>query len=88
LKPYAAVAYTFVPTPIPGEGNWETGDGHERGEVAEWFKAAVLKTVERKLRGFESLPLRPIPNNDPASNLARRHPDHGKVPEWSNGAAC
>ena len=30
------------------------------GEVAERFKAAVLKTVERKLRGFESLPLRQI----------------------------
>ena len=28
------------------------------GEVAEWFKAAVLKTVERKFRGFESYPLR------------------------------
>ncbi len=26
--------------------------------MAERFKAAVLKTVERKLRGFESLPLR------------------------------
>jgi hypothetical protein len=25
------------------------------GEVAEWSKATVLKTVERKLRGFESL---------------------------------
>jgi GNAT superfamily N-acetyltransferase len=29
-----------------------------RGEVAEWFMAAVLKTVDRKVRGFESLPLR------------------------------
>ena len=26
--------------------------------MAEWFKAAVLKTVERKLRGFESYSLR------------------------------
>jgi hypothetical protein len=26
--------------------------------VAEWSKAAVLKTAERKLRGFESLLLR------------------------------
>ena len=33
---------------------------HEFGEMAEWFKAAVLKTVERKLRGFESLSLRQI----------------------------
>ena len=30
------------------------------GEMAERFKAAVLKTVERKLRGFESLSLRQI----------------------------
>jgi hypothetical protein len=28
--------------------------------VAEWFKAAVLKTVERELRGFESLLLRHV----------------------------
>ena len=60
MKPATNVAYTFLSTPEPGEGHWETGDGHERGEVAEWFKAAVLKTVERKLRGFESLPLRPV----------------------------
>jgi hypothetical protein len=26
--------------------------------MAEWFKATVLKTVERKLRGFESYSLR------------------------------
>ena len=88
MKPKAAVAYTLAPTPDPGEGNWDTGDGHERGEVAEWFKAAVLKTVERKLRGFESLPLRPILNLKLDVGPNRRHPDHGKVPEWSNGAAC
>jgi hypothetical protein len=28
--------------------------------MAEWFKAAVLKTVERKFRGFESYSLRHI----------------------------
>jgi hypothetical protein len=28
--------------------------------MAEWFKAAVLKTVERKLRGFESYSLRQL----------------------------
>ena len=28
------------------------------GGMAEWSKAAVLKTVERKLRGFESYSLR------------------------------
>src|SRR3990170_741000 len=31
-----------------------------RGEVAEWLKAAVLKTVGRKPRGFESHPLRQL----------------------------
>src|SRR5262249_48814025 len=29
-----------------------------RGGMAEWFKATLLKTVERKLRGFESYSLR------------------------------
>jgi hypothetical protein len=28
------------------------------GGMAEWLKAAVLKTVERKFRGFESYSLR------------------------------
>ncbi len=31
------------------------------GGMAEWFKAAVLKTVDRKVRGFESLSLRQQP---------------------------
>ena len=31
---------------------------NETGGVAEWSKAAVLKTAERELRGFESLLLR------------------------------
>ena len=30
----------------------------EQGGVAEWLKAAVLKTVVRKYRGFESYSLR------------------------------
>jgi hypothetical protein len=33
------------------------------GGVAEWSKAAVLKTAERKLRGFESLLLRWLLDN-------------------------
>ena len=28
--------------------------------MAEWFKAAVLKTADRKVRGFESLSLRQL----------------------------
>jgi hypothetical protein len=34
------------------------------GGMAEWFKAAVLKTVERKLRGFESYSLRHVEDVD------------------------
>ena len=37
--------------------------------MAEWFKAAVLKTADRKVRGFESYSLRhlltPIGEIDP-----------------------
>ena len=35
-------------------------DNHQKmqGGMAEWFKAAVLKTVVRKYRGFESYSLR------------------------------
>ena len=32
--------------------------GPKWGGMAEWFKAAVLKTVVRKYRGFESYSLR------------------------------
>jgi hypothetical protein len=32
--------------------------------MAEWFKAAVLKTVERKLRGFKSYSLRQKNSSD------------------------
>lgn len=41
--------------------------------MAEWFKAAVLKTVERKFRGFESYSLRHEFFNKPLliNNLAR-----------------
>ena len=42
--------------------------------MAEWFKAPVLKTGERKLRGFESYSL--------------RHKCLGEVAEWLKAAAC
>jgi hypothetical protein len=32
--------------------------GISNGGMAEWFKAAVLKTADRKVRGFESYSLR------------------------------
>ena len=41
------------------------GANYFSGGMAEWFKAAVLKTVERKLRGFESYSLRQPPIADP-----------------------
>ena len=36
--------------------NWNSDEIRVKiyGRVAEWLKAAVLKTVERKFRGFES----------------------------------
>ena len=34
--------------------------------MAEWFKAAVLKTADRKVRGFESYSLRQTPTPPPA----------------------
>ena len=43
-----------------------------RGAVAEWFKAAVLKTAGRKPRGFESLPLRQLPRLVHRSGFASR----------------
>ena len=49
-------------------------DVYRRGEMAEWFKAAVLKTAERKLRGFESYSLRQM--------------SCGEVAEWLKAAAC
>jgi hypothetical protein len=44
------------------------------GGMAEWLKAPVLKTGERKLRGFESYSLR--------QSLC------GEVAEWLKAAAC
>lgn len=48
--------------------------GRARGGMAEWLKAAVLKTVERKLRGFESYSL--------------RQQRSGVVAEWPKAAVC
>ena len=52
------------------------GAVHPLGGMAERFIAAVLKTVDRKIRGFESLSLR----------LGAGYV--GEVPEWTIGAAC
>ena len=59
--------------------------------MAEWFKAAVLKTVERKLRGFESLSLRHI-SNDSLNCLSGVNGSNGslngEVAERLKAAAC
>jgi hypothetical protein len=36
----------------------EKGNKYQIGGMAEWLKAAVLKTANRKVRGFESYSLR------------------------------
>jgi hypothetical protein len=46
--------------------------------MAERSIAAVLKTVDLTIRGFESLSLR----------LKTAHTIAGEVPEWTIGAAC
>jgi hypothetical protein len=63
--------------------------------MAERFKAAVLKTVERKLRGFESLSLRHlfytierIANGRSEIHDATPASDHGEVAERLKAAAC
>ena len=72
--------------------------------MAERFKAAVLKTVERKLRGFESLSLRHAKiSSEFEVRSNRAHPEagirvsalatpdcsyHGEVAERLKAAAC
>jgi hypothetical protein len=46
--------------------------------MAEWFKAAVLKTVVRKYRGFESYSLRHATIKRP----------QGEMTEWPMVLAC
>jgi hypothetical protein len=50
--------------------------------VAEWLKAAVLKTVERKFRGFESYLLRHYQNY----RIKRTVVQYGEVAESAEGA--
>ncbi len=60
--------------------------------MAERFKAAVLKTVERKLRGFESLSLRhAITGNRLNCCTVQFHKPNieiGEVAERLKAAAC
>ena len=42
--------------------------------MAEWLKAAVLKTVARKRRGFESYSLRQSKSHSPANGEVTERP--------------
>jgi hypothetical protein len=52
--------------------------------VAERSKAAVLKTAERKLRGFESLLLRQADNRIARSSFSLI----GEMAEWLKAPVC
>jgi ketosteroid isomerase-like protein len=61
--------------------------------VAERSKAAVLKTAERKLRGFESLLLRKADNRIARSSFFLRSPAVvravvGEMAEWLKAPVC
>ena len=53
--------------------------------MAEWFKAAVLKTVVRKYRGFESYSLRHFLTVDRLDALII---DLERWPSWLKAHAC
>ena len=55
-----------------------------RGGMAERAKAVVLKTTERKLRGFESLSLR----QKRPPRRARERGTPGEMAEWLKALAC
>jgi hypothetical protein len=48
--------------------------------MAEWFKATVLKTVDRKVRGFESYSLRQLVFSE---SLWQE-----RWPSWLKATAC
>ena len=55
--------------------------------MAEWLKAAVLKTVERKFRGFESYSLRQEKENRELSTKTVRR-DSERWPSRLKALAC
>ena len=57
------------------------------GGVAEWLKAAVLKTARRESRGFESLLLRQIWNR-PLRGTDVENPGYGEMAEWLKALPC
>ena len=61
--------------------------GRARGEVREWLNRAVSKTVvPKRYRGFESHPLRQIPDAGRGLGGAEPHPPNkdGEMREWLN----
>ena len=57
-------------------------DSEDTGGMAEWSKAAVLKTVERKFRGFESYFLRRTSQERWVSGLNQQF---AKLSYWVTG---
>jgi hypothetical protein len=55
--------------------------------MAEWSMAAVLKTVDRKVRGFESCSLRQKYRPDGWIEKCVIE-DHGEMAEWPKAIAC
>ena len=56
------------------------------GEMAERFKALVLKTSDtERYRGFESLSLRQLFFTE---EQGHRTVHHGEVPKWPKGLPC
>jgi hypothetical protein len=60
------------------------------GGMAEWSKATVLKTVDRKVRGFESYSLRHKVRTMEFAPAERAGAPMrgGEVREWPKRAAC
>ncbi len=59
-----------------------------RGGMAERPKAVVLKTTERKLRGFESLSLRQTNALARPRAMGYNAPPRGEMAEWLKALAC
>ena len=57
------------------------------GGVAEWLKAAVLKTARRESRGFESLLLRQIDHLNPGIQRLENK-CYGEMAEWLKALPC
>ena len=62
--------------------------GRTDGGVAEWFKASRLKRDDRKVRGFESYPLRHALDRATRTRTYRYRFSRGEVAERPKATAC